>query len=83
MNTSSDQISAPWLAYFPPTLFGSVLGITGLGLAWRRAESNFGWSPMPSDLILIIGGIVLVLVLICMARKSLSTGVRSRLMFCI
>jgi tellurite resistance protein len=62
MNTPSGQKGAPWLANLPPTFFGSVLGISGLGLAWRHAEVSFGWSNWPGDIVLVIGGIILILV---------------------
>ena len=61
----SDAVSAPaeqsWLAYFPTTFFGAVMGISGLGLAWRRAEEAMGWSTLPGDIILSIGALILIL----------------------
>ena len=60
----SDTVSSepsPWLAYFPPTFFGVVMGVSGLGLAWRQAERLMGFSTLPGDLILIIGALILLI----------------------
>lgn len=39
--TSTADARLPWLAYMPVPLFASVMGLTGLGLAWKRAEEVF------------------------------------------
>lgn len=39
-------------AQTPPALFPPVLGLFGLGLAWRRAGELFGFGPALSDMIL-------------------------------
>jgi len=56
---SSDH--SPWLAYFPPTFFGVVMGVSGLGLAWRQAEKLMGFSTLPGDIILTIGALNLLI----------------------
>ena len=35
----------PQLDYLPVGLFGSVMGLTGLSVAWRLAEALFGAPP--------------------------------------
>ena len=60
-DAASPQAKQSWLAYFPSLSFGTVMGVTGLGLAWRRAEEMMGWSTLPGDIILLIGALILVL----------------------
>lgn len=69
MNAAPAPVYGPWLEYLPPTLFGSILGISGLGLAWRHAEAGFGWSHLPGDVVLIVGAIMLAIVLPLYAAK--------------
>jgi tellurite resistance protein len=44
----------PRLEYLPVGLFGSVMGLTGLSVAWRLAEGRYGAPGWPS---LVIGGL--------------------------
>lgn len=57
----AEQSSSP-LAHMPPTFFGSVMGVSGLGLAWRQAEKMLDWPSLPGDIILIIGAAMLAVV---------------------
>lgn len=61
--TNGSSIKRQWLATVPPTFFGAIMGITGLGLAWRRAEDIIQWPSWPGDLILLIGAAILLLML--------------------
>ncbi|MBT3916294.1 MAG: hypothetical protein HOF23_07955 [Rhodospirillaceae bacterium] len=67
--TSSEHSS--WLAYFPPTFFGAVMGVSGLGLAWRQAERLIGFSTLPGDIILIIGALILLIASLIYAVKMM------------
>jgi tellurite resistance protein len=42
---------AKWrqLEYLPVSLFGSVMGLTGLSVAWRAASKTFGIATAPAD----------------------------------
>ncbi|GLS46661.1 SLAC1 anion channel family protein [Methylobacterium brachythecii] len=40
-----------YLAYLPVSLFGSVMGLTGLSVAWHLAASRYGASPWIGDAI--------------------------------
>ncbi|MBT3991086.1 MAG: hypothetical protein HON14_03160 [Rhodospirillaceae bacterium] len=60
-DTAAQSVEQSWLAYFPTTFFGAVMGISGLGLAWRQAEVSLGWSDLPGDAILLIGAAILIL----------------------
>jgi tellurite resistance protein TehA-like permease len=46
----------------PPTFLGSVMGISGLGLAQRQAEKFFDWPSLPGYIVLIIGAVMLAVV---------------------
>lgn len=48
----------PFWRRTPPALFPPVLGLVGLGLAWRRAEEAFGFGAEIGDLIL--GAVTLI-----------------------
>jgi tellurite resistance protein TehA-like permease len=54
MSVSTSNSS--WLKHAPPTLFGAVMGVTGLGLAWRKANEVLGLPEWPSHLFLAISG---------------------------
>ncbi|MCE4225331.1 C4-dicarboxylate ABC transporter [Methylobacterium sp. C25] len=50
----ADNVAASrrrYLAYLPVSLFGSVMGLTGLSVAWHLASSRHGVSPLISDAI--------------------------------
>ncbi|CAN0469589.1 unnamed protein product [Laminaria digitata] len=55
----------------PPTFFGSVMGISGLGLAWRQAERILDWPSLPGDIILVIGAVMLAIVGLAYIAKCL------------
>jgi tellurite resistance protein len=52
------------IQYLPVNLFGSVMGISGLSLAWRQSHQLFHTSPVISDLIGAIAILVFVLLAI-------------------
>ncbi len=60
-----------WIEFVPPTFFGAVMGITGLAIAWRRAEEILGWPAIFGDLIFLIGAAMLVLMLPAYAAKCI------------
>ena len=59
--SSADAPSSP-PAHMPPTSLGSVMGISGLGLAQRQAEKFFDWPSLPGYIVLIIGAVMLAVV---------------------
>lgn len=67
---SPDQPSSS-IAHIPPTFFGSVMGVSGLGLAWRQAEKFLSWPSLPGDIILIIGAVMLAVVATAYIAKCL------------
>lgn len=67
---SAEQPSSP-LAHLPPTFFGSVMGVSGLGLAWRQAEKFLDWPSLPGDIILCIGAAMLAIIATAYIAKCL------------
>ncbi|MDF2963621.1 MAG: C4-dicarboxylate transporter/malic acid transport protein [Paenibacillus sp.] len=49
------------LQYLPVNLFGSVMGLSGLALAWRLSSQIFGTNPIIGDFIGIIAIVVFLL----------------------
>jgi tellurite resistance protein len=50
----ADTQAAPFagtLAYLPVALFASVMGLSGLALAWQRAHAYFGWPLWVSEML--------------------------------
>lgn len=41
----------PRLEYLPVGLFGSVMGLTGLSVAWKLAEARYGIPAAPSQVL--------------------------------
>jgi len=62
------QRSMGSIQFLPVNLFGSVMGISGLSLAWRQASKLFGTSPLIADII----GIVAVLMFIALSVGYIS-----------
>lgn len=59
------------MQFLPVNLFASVMGISGLSLAWRQASKLFGTSPVIADII----GIVAVLMFIALSISYISKWV--------
>lgn len=65
------QRSIGSVQFLPVNLFGAVMGISGLSLAWRQASELFGTSPVIADII----GIVAVLMFIAISIGYISKWV--------
>jgi len=59
------------IAHVPLAFFGAVMGVSGLGLAWRQAEKILQWPSLPGNIILIIGAAMLAVVGISHIAKCL------------
>ena len=72
MNDISVIAPARWqqLDHLPVGLFGSVMGLTGLSVAWRLAHAAFGAPPWIADAISIIAVLVFVAVATGYAIKA-------------
>jgi tellurite resistance protein len=58
-----------YLAHLPVSLFGSVMGLTGLSLAWRHAQADFNMPAAISDGIGIIAMVVFAALVIAYGIK--------------
>lgn len=58
-----------WLAHMPVPLFASVMGLTGLTIAWKRAEESFGWPHAMSSVLMFGTLTVYALLLVLYAAK--------------
>jgi len=70
-NTPAGAARSRWwiLDYFPAGLFGSVMGLTGLSVAWRIAYSAYHVPIWPSSLIAIIAVADFILVSVAYVLK--------------
>lgn len=48
---SDDQTKVHSIRHFPVTMFAGILGLSGLGLAWRQASVVMGWPSYISEMI--------------------------------
>jgi len=62
--------SSAWLAHMPVPLFASVMGLTGLTIAWKRAEELFGW-PHTMSTILMFGTLAVYALLLVLYGAKL------------
>ncbi|WP_232494274.1 dicarboxylate transporter/tellurite-resistance protein TehA [Novosphingobium kaempferiae] len=53
----------------PASYFGMVLGLTGLGNAWRGAHLAWGLPAAVGELVMLVGGVVWALVTVCYVAK--------------
>ena len=53
-------VSSASIKNLPVNLFGSVMGLAGLGLAWRLAHQSFGVSPLIGEAIGLFAALVFV-----------------------
>ena len=72
MNDISVTAPARWqqLDHLPVGLFGSVMGLTGLSVAWRLAHAAFGAPPWIADAIGVVAVLAFVAVAIGYAIKA-------------
>ncbi|MBF0323677.1 MAG: SLAC1 anion channel family protein [Alphaproteobacteria bacterium] len=49
--------AGPVLIHVPVTIFASVMGLAGLGLAWRKANALLGFPAMVSDGVLVLAAL--------------------------
>ncbi len=53
---ATDVPPGPMLEYLPVSLFGSVMGLTGLSVAWHLAQARYG---VPATIAIVIGAIAM------------------------
>ena len=63
-----------YFEYLPVGLFGSVMGLTGLSIAWHLAEVRYGWPEWPSNALGIVAVVDFVTLVVAYGAKVLSAG---------
>ncbi len=60
-----------WLAHVPVPLFAVVMGVTGLGLAWRKGHEVLGLPAEVGEAVLALGGLFFGLIFLLYLSKAL------------
>ena len=71
MTSTVDSSPATWGDDAPPGLFASVMGIAGLGLAWRKAHEVIGVQQFIGEVILLLAAVVFAVVATLYGIKAL------------
>ena len=66
---SSSASAEDWLTLVPVPLFAVVMGLGGLGLAWRRAHEVLGWPGVVGEALLVLAAVGFVAILALYATK--------------
>jgi tellurite resistance protein len=69
------------LAYLPISLYGSVMGLSGLALAWRLAAKNFGLPAWIGESIGLIACCIFIALTLCYGIKCVSSPAAVRAEF--
>ena len=78
MHENAAQEKAQWLAHVPVAVFSAVMGLAGLGLAWRKAHHVFDWPVVIGEVVLGLAAVVFVAVTVLYAAKVLRHGAAVR-----
>lgn len=72
MSTVNPLVDTTVMRWLPVALFGSVMGLTGLSLAWRLAHARFGVPLWISDAIGVVGLLAFVAMSLGYAIKAMT-----------
>jgi tellurite resistance protein len=61
---------AGWIAHLPAAQFAMIMGIGGLGLAWRKAAEGLGASALIGEAILALAALLFALILVGYLAKA-------------
>jgi tellurite resistance protein len=67
---ATDRVE-PRLKYFPVSFFAVVMGLAGIAIAWRKAETVYGMQVRISDAALVLAGVSFILLLTLYLNKLL------------
>jgi tellurite resistance protein len=67
----SDPSPEPRLKFFPVSFFSMVMGLTGLAIAWHKAEAVFGLQVRMSGALLVLAGVAFVALAVLYLNKLL------------
>lgn len=73
MDAKSEHPVESWITHTPPGLFASVMGIAGLGLAFRKAHEVMGIPAPVGEVLLAIAALVFVTVMGLYLAKAVSS----------
>ena len=62
----------------PASFFGMVLGLSGLGQAWRLAASLWGWPPLVGEAVLALAALIWLLLLLRYGWQAVRDPARSQ-----
>ncbi|GAB6051867.1 SLAC1 anion channel family protein [Magnetospira thiophila] len=71
MSDSNKHTELHWLAHVPVPLFAVVMGVVGLGLAWRKAHELYAVDSLPGEAVSLFGGLLFVVILLLYGLKLL------------
>ena len=74
-------VSTGRLAYLPVSLFGSVMGLCGLSLAWRLAATEFGLPAWIGEVLGLVAAGVFVALAVAYAIKCVESPAAVRAEF--
>lgn len=63
--------TGPWLMHVPVPLFAVVMGVTGLGIAWRKAAHVLATPPVVGEAIIGLAAILFVAICVLYGTKAL------------
>lgn len=72
--TAETRASDPplsWLTHVPVPLFAVVMGLAGLGLAWRKSHEALGWPAIVGEAVLALAGLAFAAITVLYAAKLL------------
>ncbi len=69
--TSEEVPRKSRIAAVPPSVFGIVMGVTGLGLAWRQLDHTAATASKIGDALIGLGGVLLLVALVCYGIKAI------------
>lgn len=72
--TDAAARTKPWVAYVPVPLFATVMGLSGLGLAWRAAAAALGWPGWPGETLLAGAAACFMLLALAYLAKAARFG---------
>ncbi len=71
--TMSTATAAKWrLDYFPVSLFGAVMGLTGLSVAWRLAHARYGAPTVIADAVGVVAVASFLMILLGYLLKAIT-----------
>jgi len=79
--TPSEKIHVPTFAFLPISLFGSVMGLTGLSVAWRLAQPRYSAPAWVADAIDVIAMVTFVALVIGYLAKAITAPASVRAEF--